>query len=228
MRVLVVPTLIGILLGWTLPVWAASVVQSEGRATVEAIPNYVEFWYHVIRDGATVEEAAGKVAELETRLRTIVRERELSPTEIQMSSLAVPDVRYSEVQRTIRMRFNAISFTDPEKGAARFATFCDVLLDIERTESWILEGPVFGVNNRVEFEQLAVANATKEAFPAAEGIAQALRGNLTSVDSVVILALEWNRVPDAYFPLPNIRTVACSAHVQVTYLFEPGPTPQGR
>ena len=206
---------------------AASYVQSEGKATVEAIPNYVEFWFHAMRNGITIEEAAAKVANFEERVRAVVKERELTPTEIEVSPLAVPDVRLSEVQRSVRLRFSAINFTDPAKGAERFAVFCDTLTQIGAAEEWLLEGPTFGVNNREEFEQLAVANATKNAYPTAEGIAGVLRGSLTSVDSVAVLALEWNRVAEERFPLPNIRTVACSAHIRVTYLFEPG-TSQAR
>lgn len=200
---------------------AASYVESEGKASVEAIPNYVEFWYHATRGGATLEEAAEKVAGFEERIRTVVKERELSPTEIEVSPLAVPDVRLSEVQRTVRLRFSAVNFTDPEKGAARFAAFCDVLTQIGAAEDWMLEGPTFGVNNREELEQLAIANAVKNAYPTAEGIAQVLRGGLSSVDSVILVTLDWNRVADERFPLPNVRTVACAAHVRVTYLFEP-------
>lgn len=199
----------------------ASIVEAEGRATVEALPNYVEFWYHVLRGGETVEAAAAEVAKLEERVRAVVKERGLTPTEIEISPLAIPDVRLTEVQRSVRLRFNALNFTDPDEGATRFAKFCDVLTQIAAAEDWLLEGPTFGVNNREEFEQLAVANATKNAFPTAEGIAQVLRGGLTNVDSVSVLGLDWNRVPDERFPLPNLRTVACSAHVRVTYYFEP-------
>lgn len=202
----------------------ASYIESEGRATVDAVPNYVEFWFHVLRGAETLEAAAGMVANLEERVREVVQEHEIQPIEVEISPLAVPDVRLSEVQRTIRLRFSALNFTDPERGVTRFARFCDLLTTIAANEDWLLEGPVFGMNNRDEFEQLAVSNATKEAYPTAEGIAQVLRGTLTSVDSVVVLSIDWNRNPDKRFPLPNIRTVSCSAHVRVTYLFEAGPT----
>ncbi len=201
---------------------AGSYVETEGKATVEAIPNYVEFWFHIMRGGATLEEAASHVADFETRLRAVIDENKLTPTEVEVSPLAITDIRVSEVQQTARLRFSATNFTDPDKGAARFAAFCDVLSKIAAAETWIVEGPVMGVNNRDEFEQLAVSNATKNAFPTAEGIAQVLRGSLTSVESVSVVSLEWNRDPEQRFPLPNVRTVSCSAHVQVTYFFEPG------
>jgi uncharacterized protein YggE len=200
---------------------AASYVETEGKATVEAIPNYVEFWFHMLRGGATLEEATGNVAEFETRLRAAIEKHALAPTEVEVSPVAITDVRMSEVQRTARLKFSATNFTDPEEGSRRFASFCDILNGIASEEDWLIEGPEIGVNNKPEFEQLAVADATKNAFPTAEGIAQVLRGSLTSVNAVTVLSLEWNRDPEQRFPLPNVRTVACSAHVQVTYIFEP-------
>lgn len=37
-----------------------STIENEGVATIDSVPNYVEFWLHVHANGGSVAEAVGK------------------------------------------------------------------------------------------------------------------------------------------------------------------------
>ncbi len=196
-------------------------VESEGTATVDAVPDYVEFWLHLKAPGATVADAVQATTGLDAALKTALDEREVIPFSIMISGPAVTGLEPPEAKSSAQLIFEAEKFMNIEVGAKEFAALCDKLNSAAKSLKCAIEGPVFTVDEPDQIEQAAVARAVENAHPAADGAAQVMGGYLALVESVQVLGISWDAPEKSHTPYPEIRRAICTANVHVVYGFAP-------
>jgi len=196
-------------------------IESEGAATVDASPSYVEFWLHLKASSATIVEAVQGVSGLDASLRAAAADRELAPLSILVSSPAVASMDPPEAKASAQVLFDATRFANLETGPREFAGLCDKVAALAKSLDCTVEGPIFTVADPDVLEQNAVARAVENALPAAEGAAQVMGGYLALVENVEVTSVAWSPEADSRVPQPEIRRVSCTAKVRVVYSFAP-------
>jgi len=198
-----------------------SVIESEGIATVDTVPTYVEFWLHAAPQGATHVEAVNAALGFEGTLRSELDNAGVKPADLIFESVAVPDILVKEARVSARLRFSAAVFNSPETGIRDFAALCDKVDAIAKKLECQPEGPSLGVENTESIEEAAIGRATEKAYPQAKAAAQVMNGQISAVDRVSVESVLWNSAPDANAGLPSIRRITCTARVRVTYALTP-------
>ena len=200
-----------------------STIETEGMAVVDTLPTYVEFWLHVSTSGESATEAVEAALRFEPALRKELQTREMTPSELSFTGIAIPDVGTKEANVSARLRFSASTFTATEdEGARQFAQLCDKIIAlIGAFQHAKLEGPALGLADMQTIEDSAIARATEKAYPAAKAAALIMNGQIIAVDKVVVETVVWNKAPGVNATQPDIRRVSCTAKVRVTYTFTP-------
>lgn len=195
----------------------AAYVESDGEATITAAPNLVAFWFHFAVREATMEDAVAVAEGFDNRLNVALQEANLVPVDFELTPIAINSLEPPSVYVGARTVFSMANYAKPGEGAKLFARLCDGIRAVATKLECDLSGPVFEVNDKDGMIRQAVAAATERAFPPAESVARALKNAVWAVDTVRILEVNWNKDLIAPRPLPNIREVACTAKVRVTY-----------
>ncbi|GMW03807.1 MAG: hypothetical protein AMXMBFR84_49410 [Candidatus Hydrogenedentota bacterium] len=199
------------------------VVESKGKATADAMPDYVEFRLRLAQSGATTEEAAKKASVLEAKVRAALKEKEINFTSLTthgpvVSSILRPSVYY-EVTLQIPLSVVRLADGDPSK----FGALCDSIALLAKELGCGFFGPKFGVTKPADYERNAVARAVETAYIHGEAVASAMKTEISSVEQVIVEKVEWN-TEQADPPAPGIARVVCTANVRVLYTC----TPTGR
>lgn len=193
-------------------------VYSVGTATDAAVPDYVEFWLHCDSVGDTVKEAVAQARAFAEALPESVTERGLTPLELRVSRVAVPDANRARALVTGRIRL-ALGGVDAEARADSFATSCEALRTLAAEHGASLEGPELGVTNPGPFERSAIGRAVENAYPHAEAATEVLGARIVAVQAVEVLDVRWNHDPEAKGAQPDIGRVTCTARVRLTYTY---------
>jgi uncharacterized protein YggE len=194
-------------------------IESEGVGTVHTVPTYAEFWLEARAQGATVNEAVEAVLTFEPRLREALEARELKPTTLSMTGVAVPDVQAREAKVSAQVVFSLPSQAGAEDAPIQFATLCDAMQALAADLKCAVTGPRLGVSDKEAIEAAAVSKATEAAYPAAQAAAELMNANLTAVGKLVIERIAWNEAPEVNASQPDLRGATCTATVRVTYTF---------
>ena len=216
------PVLICLLgLAWAAAVRAQdapiTVIEAEGKATVQATPVYADFWLHMAASDATFGACMDQAEQFEARMREAIAARSILPNDIEFSAPAIPDANTVEVQVSARLRYNMSNFVSAETGNRQFAGLCDKVADLAKDMGAALEGPLFSVQTPEALARAAIAKATESAYPYAEAIATELKTSIFAVASVNVVNVAWNEQEDTRAPQPTVRRVACTATVRVSY-----------
>lgn len=195
----------------------AAYVESDGEATITTGPNLVSFWFHFGVGEATMEDAVAVAEGFDNRLNVALQEANLVPVEFELTPIAINSLEPPSVYVGARTVFSMANYAKPGEGAKLFARLCDGIRAVATKLECELSGPVFEVNDKDGIVRQAVAAATERAFPPAESVARALKNAVWAVDTVRVLEVTWNKDLIAPRPTPNIREVACTAKVRVTY-----------
>ncbi|MDX9971967.1 MAG: hypothetical protein RBU21_03145, partial [FCB group bacterium] len=101
-------------------------IVSEGTATVEATPDYVEFMLMRAATAATAAEAVYRAAQLESELDTQLKISDLpTPSSREVSGVSFTDVNNPRAVVSANIVFPARTYADPKTGLADFASLCD-------------------------------------------------------------------------------------------------------
>lgn len=192
-------------------------VRSVGEATVEAAPDYIEFWLQVTRTGATFEEAHEASEGLEDRVLEACEALDLSPMDVKASAQAIGDVDRLEVVRTVRLRYSARVMGSAADSRRHFAWLCDRNRALATQLGGTLEGPILGVNERERIEQSALVRAMERAYPLAQRAASEMQSAVTSVHEADIVKVVWNQDPNWRGPQPEYGRVTCTIKVHMAY-----------
>jgi len=195
----------------------APIIESPGQATVYAAPTQLEFRLIRTCQESSVNAAMVTALSFEGELRKLVAERDLRPTEIEVSAPAVEDLNQKTVRVTARLRYPMSGFVNQESGPLQFATLCDGIASLGAALSCEAKGPLLDVQDRDSLIRSAVTAATENAYPAAEAIAGTLRSAVFTVDSVRVVEITWNQPPENVPAVPTLRQISCTAKVTVLY-----------
>ncbi len=198
-----------------------STIETEGVATVDAVPGYVEFSLHAHCSAATLTEATEAALKFEPNVRKALQAAELTPTELAFTGVAVPDMSLKVAHISARLRYRASTYTSAEEGPRLFALLCDKVLNLAVGLSYEVEGPVLIVEDKEAIEDAAIARATEKAYTPAKAAAQVMSGQIIAVDKVVVQSLVWNKAPGVYATQPDLQKLTCTATVKVSYAFSP-------
>lgn len=197
-------------------------IESRGVATVDAAPDYVEFWLHRSFSGATLAEAVEGASGFGAQVDAWLKEHDLEPAEATLSEVAVPTLDESSATVSAYIRFPATSFRSEDDGLAAFATLCDQMRALAQAVGAAVDGPRFGVDAAETMEETAVARAIEMALPHAAAAARIMQARIDRVSHVEIEEVVWNQEPDTPVAQPQVRRITCTARVRVVYGF--GPT----
>jgi hypothetical protein len=198
-----------------------STIETEGVAVLDTAPMYAEFWLHAQPQGQTLAEAAEGALGFEPAIRKEIQARELTPSELTFSGVAIPSVQAKEARISVRIRFSASAFNSPTEGPRQFALLCDKIAALAAALSCKAEGPFLGVDDPESVEHAGVARATEKAYPAAKAAAQIMNGQIIAVDKVAVQDVTWNKAPGVNAAQPDIRRLTCTVRVKVQYVFAP-------
>ena len=198
-----------------------STIETQGVATVDAVPAYVEFWIHAQFTGATLVEATSAAQPFESNVRKALQAAELAPTEITFTGIAVPDVNGHVARISVQVKFRASAYTGAEDGPRLFAGLCDKMATLASGLTCKIEGPTLTAEDKESIEDAAIARATEKAYVPAKAAAHVMNGQVTAVDKVTIEGAVWNKVPGVNAAQPDLQRLTCTATVRVSYAFSP-------
>lgn len=198
-----------------------STIETEGVATVDAVPEFVEFQLHATCRGATMVEAMNAAKEFEPNVRKALLAAELSPTESSFTAMSVPNLADKCVCISARLRFRANTFTSSEEGPLLFAGLCDKVITLASGVKAEIDGPSLFVEEKDSVENAAIARATEKAYVPAKAAAQVMNGQVIAVDRVEVVSIIWNKAPDVTAVQPDLQKLTCTAVVRISYAFSP-------
>jgi uncharacterized protein YggE len=197
-------------------------ILTEGTATVDALPDYADFWLQRTVTADTVAEAMAAARAFPTAIQDAIEAHELKPDRATASDFSIPEASQGVVKTAVMLRFPVNEYTTADDGPERFAELCDTLQTMATENECKLEGPFFGVNARDTMQEAAIARAIEQALPPAEAAARIMQSRIQTVDHVEILSIAWNRELESRAPQPQIRRVTCTARVKVRYTYVAG------
>lgn len=195
------------------------VIESEGLATVETNPDYVEYRMHFRGRAETLSGSIQLATAFETRLKEELETRELSPIDATVWGPTLPDLSQPEAQATARLRFSTGPFRDLEEGPGMFAQLCEAVMSLGQSLGASVSGPTMGVLKEEPLRQAAVERAVEEAYSDAEAAARINNAQIVAVQRIQILSVSFGDRPDAPGVKNDYRRLPCTARVRVTYSY---------
>ena len=201
---------------------------SEGKADVEVVPDYAEFRLDFKASANTFPEALANAAPFDKRVRELLKTRELEPSAVDIGGPVFLSSSASSTKRilcTVRMR-GLIRFDmrtlggEGDDASTDFAAICEQIRTLGQALRCEVSGPSFGVHEPAPVAQAAVGKAVEGAYPAAEGAAKILQGNIVAVQRVEVVDVVWNGGDSAAENAPSLDSITCTARVRVEYLYE--------
>jgi hypothetical protein len=203
--------------GETLEKSTSPIIKNIGEGTAYIVPSHVEFWIHCKEESHPIELAMTQAVDFREDLEKQLEREKIAPLEVEHLSPAVTDMDTGEVRVSSRLRFSMSKFTQHDAGAMLFADLCDTLKTIAANLNARVDEPVLLSSKENNLAQQAVVIATENALDLANAVAETLLTSVYSVEEVEILGLTWNKTPRFKGVEPNIRQIACTARVKVTY-----------
>jgi hypothetical protein len=198
---------------------SVSTIQSMGEATVDAIPNYADFWLHKKTSGETNIEAVEKASELEAGINAELEKLALSPKEAVLSGMAIGEAAKKEAMISVRLRFNATPYSTAAEGPKDFAKLCDTMNGLAEALGCELGGPLLGTTDEQAVSDAAVARAVEKAYTSAKAAAEVMDSQIYAVNHVEVVGTVWNAAPGVASTQPDIRRLTCTVTVKVAYAF---------
>lgn len=193
------------------------VVEAVGKATAYATPTQVSFWLHRTIQKESLSESMEKALSLEDELRENLGKHELTPPLVEVLPPAITHMTENVVDVSAHLQFSMANYVAGRKGAERFAVLCGRVAALARELGCEAQGPLLEVDDRAKLVRAATIHATENAYAPASAVAEALKSNIYTVDTVQVLEVRWNEPLDSEATEPNIRQVSCTASVRVTY-----------
>jgi uncharacterized protein YggE len=194
-----------------------SIIETEGSATVYAEPTRAEFWLHLAVTGESLAAAMADAEAYEEQVRAALEAAQLAPSEMTISAPAVTSVAEKQIRISAQLAFNLSNYANPDTGRQEFAVLCDNLAAVATQLEATIAGPQLELRDEDMLIRTAAAQATEDAYPAAEAIATALKSTIFAVETVSLSEVVWNQTPETQAPLPNFKAISCTVRVRVIY-----------
>ena len=200
----------------------AATIDSVGVATIEATPDYVEFWLTLRASAASLTESAEAILPFRDRLTAELESGQLLPSSVNVSGASIPDANENDVVVSARVRFPISQFSKREDKTQSFAATAQKMRAVGKSLGCTLDGPFLGVEQTEPIEREAVARATENAPYRADAVAGLMESEIFAVESVSVLDIIWNQ--EGLAPVPtsqDIERITCTGRVKVVYKFAP-------
>lgn len=193
-------------------------VDSSGKATVEAAPEFVEFILTLRESGASLEASTQRVLQFEQNLRQALEDLDLPTGIIQTSGVRTGDVESTAATVHARVRFPFAPTSTPSDRARDLASLADRLRKAARSLDFEIKGPFFGVEDKEAIEQETIARATENALYKSDAVASLMNASIVGVRSVSVLDVRWvNQDSDIPGSGWDVKRLLCTARVRVVY-----------
>ncbi len=197
----------------------ASTIQSTATATIDVVPDYVDFWLHRAVTADNFAMTMVEVLEFGPALRKAISKDKLAPSDQLIMAPSIADINSGQVSVSAKLRFNMSAYTDHEAGPRLFAALCDKILGLSEQLECSVEGPFLELDDRRSVEQTAQERAIENALAPAQSAAELMDAEIIAVDRIDMGDCVWNEDPARRTRLPTMRRLTCSARVRVTYTF---------
>jgi len=196
-------------------------IGTRGTATVGVKPTQVSFWIHRVESGRTHAEAMHTAESFESDLNAALDQRDLRPQRLRLHPPAVRDINSPTVEISAELRFGMIPFLDVEDGSALFAKLLDMMKTVADESKALIEGPFLSAEAAKTVAEEAVKLAMEDAYRLGEAAALSMDSAIFGVDSVAVVSIVWNDDPELRAAQPDLRTLRCTATVDMTYASAP-------
>lgn len=220
-----------------------SYIEVDAEHTVLVPPNYAEFTIAFTASPASADaDAAVKAVDEQIKaFRAALNEQDIHPVEIEFSTPTPHALTPPAVVAPAKMKFSLAGFANPDTGPAQFAQLCDALATLAAKAGAPLHGPELGVEDKESAIRNAAAQAVANAYPLGDALALALSARIDAVEAIKVTEVRWASRPAALPPPaasqpepvnapapgappalePNLRQLACTVKVHVTYAARP-------
>ncbi len=147
----------------------ASTIQSTATATIDVMPDYVEFWLHREVTADNFAATMVEVLEFGPELRKAISKDKLGPSDQLIMAPSIADINSGQVSVSAKLRFNMSAYTDHEAGPRLFAVLCDKMLSLSEQLECTVAGPFLEVDDRGSVEQTAQGRAIENAGTISRG-----------------------------------------------------------
>lgn len=193
-------------------------VDSSGKATIEAAPEFVDFSLVLRESGENLEASTQRVLKFEQNLRQALEDLDLPTVIIYTSGVRTGDVESTAATVHARVRFAFSPTSTPADRARNLASLADRLRKAARSLDFEINGSSFGVEDNEAVEQEAIARATENALYKSDAVASLMNASIVAVRSVSVLEVRW---VDQDSAIPgsgsDVKRLLCTARVRVVY-----------
>lgn len=198
-----------------------SIIECEEKGVVEVRPDYFEIHLKFKFDGEFFVDAFSKVLNLEENLRANLAELKLIPAGLEFSGiqLAKSDLSEYAIYVTACLRIDLAGIIDAEEGPRACAALYDNIKKLVAKLGCELVVLKPAVIDTADIELAAVVKATENAYPIAEALAVSVDAEITALDKVTVLSIEWNTSSAINKRELEIPELQCMAKVKVAYAF---------
>lgn len=194
----------------------ASIV-SEGSATSDVTPTYVEFELTRRATGNSLVESMRKALAFEEALDAVLEKEELRPATLLVLGPTIPSAQKAEAIVGARLRFDLSVGNTAVNRALAYAALTDGVRRVADELQCTIAGPKLGVYERDAIEQETIARATENALYKADPIAAIMDARIVAVHSVAVLEVAW---AGSGLGRHGVSSIACTARVRVTYDYQ--------
>lgn len=200
----------------------AYAIDSVGTATVDVAPATVVFQLELLPGGGPAVDLLQDAVEFETTVRAEIQKRGLTPTQIAFSGLNYMHPEMLGPNASAYLRFSAAQYAVGEDAGEKFAALHDEITAIAAATKARTFPETYEASDPEQVEAAAVARAVEKAYPPAKAAADVMNAKIVSVGNVSVGASVWSNTDSAPADY-NIRRITCTATVNVSYIYLPGP-----
>jgi uncharacterized protein YggE len=194
-------------------------IRNEGKATVFATPEFVDFWITKTIEGPSFEELTAGLRRFPVELRAAIDEAGLKPVQIEASSPRIASVGVGSGEASALLRFSISRMQGDEETAKAYGRVCDQLKALAEKVGAKIDGPNLEAAQPETVEQDAVSRATENALYRADAIAALMGARILAVQIAKVIEVKWDRGRENGNVLTGMDRIECAARVEVTYTY---------
>ena len=197
-------------------------IDSVGTATVDVAPATVVFQLELLPGGGPAVDLLQQAVEFEATVRAEIQKRGLTPTQITFTGLNYSHPELLGPNASAYLRFSAAQYAVGEDADEKYAALHDEITAIAAVAKARTYPETYEASDPEQVEAAAIARAVEKAYPPAKAAADVMNAKIVSVGNVSVGALVWSKTGSAPADY-NVRRITCTATVNVSYIYLPGP-----
>ncbi len=206
----------------TAPAQQATVIESEGKASVAVHPDEVLFRLEKMFTGPTLDDVAKQAAAFEKAVTKALNDLNITPLGQDPAQLTLPGLEPGALGQ-ISVRF-ALPTAKQTPGAGGPPALADLAEKLRKASVSLMAQAEFGgfaVTDPAPTEQDVVARASENALYPAEALGELIEGRVTGVEKIVVEEIRWEGLEPKDGALTIPPAVTCHARVRISYQYTP-------